>query len=111
MDISFRQSQLRKYCNDDRKLKKQYGLEMAKAIRRRLDDLRAVPNLEDMRALPGRCHELHGNLAGHMSLDLRGPYRLLFVPAHNPLPTTADNGIDWSKVTAIEILGVEDPHE
>jgi len=56
--------------------------------------------LEIVRALPGRCHELHGNLDGVLSLDLEHPYRLLFEPTEPP-PRLPDGGLDQA----------EDPHE
>lgn len=39
------------------------------------------------------------------------PYRLIFESADEPIPTKSDGGIDWTKVTAVRILGVEDTHE
>jgi hypothetical protein len=63
-----------------------------------------------MRRLPGRCHELTGDRSGQLSLDLDGPYRLIFVPANEPVPLKADGGLDRTRVTAIEIIGVEDTH-
>jgi len=59
---------------------------------------------------PNRCHELTGNRKGTISIDLDGPYRLLFEPINDPLPTLPDGGLDWGGVTAIKILGVEDTH-
>ena len=111
MDISFGTNRLRDDCNDQRRLNRRYGAEMAKVISRRLDDLRAARVLEDMRNLPGRCHELLADRAGQFSLDLRGPYRLLFVPAHDPVPRLPVGGINWAQVTAVEIIGVEDAHD
>ncbi len=64
-----------------------------------------------MRNLPGRCHELLYDRAGQLSLDLDRPYRLIFAPAHEPIPVKSDGGLDWKEVTAIKILGVEDTHE
>ena len=110
MDISFRTNRLREQCNQSRKLVTKYGAETAKTLMLRLDDLRAVETLADMRSLPGRCHELTGDRAGYLSLDLRGPYRLLFVPQDEPPPMKDDGGLDWNLVTAIEIQGVEDTH-
>jgi len=110
VDISFRTNRLRDDCNDQRRLKGRYGADMAKVISRRLDDLRAARILEDMRNLPGRCHELRGDRAGQLSLDLRGPYRLLFMPAHNAVPRMPDGGMNWTQVTAVEITEVEDTH-
>ena len=64
-----------------------------------------------MRWLPGRCHELTGNRKGQLSVDLDGPYRLIFKTAHNPLPRKEDGGLDWERVTAIVVLGVDNTHE
>jgi proteic killer suppression protein len=64
-----------------------------------------------MRHVPGRCHEVVGNRAGQLSLDLDHPYRLIFEPANDPIPRKDDGGLDWTKVTAVIIIGVEDTHE
>ena len=85
---------------------------MARVLRTRLDDLQAADVLEDMRRLfPGRCHELKGSRAGELSLDLAHPMRLIFEPDYDPVPSKEDGGLDWSRVTAVLILAVEDTHE
>lgn len=61
-----------------------------------MDDLVAALTLEEFRNLPGRCHELHSDRAGQLSLDLDGPYRLIFEPADDPIPTKPDGGLEWS---------------
>lgn len=111
MEITFASDKFREECNDHRLLVRRQGSDRAKRIRRRLDDLRAAETLEVMRSLPGRCHELKGNRAGQLSLDLDHPYRLLFEPANNPVPKKPDGGLDWTQVTAVRIIGVEDTHE
>ncbi|MBU7582886.1 MAG: killer suppression protein [Nostoc sp. TH1S01] len=111
MDIVFSDRKFEKECNDQKLLKKNHGADRAKRIRRRLDDLRDADVLEDMRNLPGRCHELLQDRAGQLSLDLDHPYRLIFEPADEPIPTKPDGGLDWNKVTAVRILGVENTHE
>jgi plasmid maintenance system killer protein len=97
--------------NDFRLLVKLHNQQRAKLIRRRLDDLRAAPNLDAMRNLPGRCHELKGDRDFEISLDLDGPYRLILYPAHNPIPLKPDLGLDWKKVTALLVKQVADTHE
>ncbi len=82
---------------------------MAKVMMQRLYELDAARSLEDLRNL-GRCHELRGDRAGQLSLDLRGPYRLIITPAHDPPPTRDDGGLDWSQVTAVKIIEVADTH-
>jgi hypothetical protein len=60
---------------------------------------------------PARCHALtEGQRSGQLSVDLDHPYRLIFIPDHDPIPMLDDGGLDCSQVTAIKILGVEDTH-
>lgn len=111
MDIIFSSTKLQKDCNDAKHARKRFGPLQAKLIRRRLDELRATDNLSVMRTIPqARCHELTGNRAGQVSVDLKHPYRLLFRPANRPVPRKADGGLDWARVTAVEIIDVEDTH-
>lgn len=84
---------------------------MAKVLRQRLDELYDADVLAQIRFLPGpRCHELKGNRAGQLSVDLAGPYRLIFEPADDPVPTKPDGGLDWRRVTAVRIREVTDTH-
>ncbi|MCL2266890.1 MAG: hypothetical protein FWC17_03890 [Treponema sp.] len=52
-----------------------------------------------------------GKQKGMLSVDLDHPYRLLFVPDHDPVPLKSDGGLDWKQVTAITITEIEDTHE
>lgn len=95
------------------KVNRKYGLERAKKIKKRLAELRAAAKLSDFppKQPPSRCHELKGNLQGKLSVDLDHPYRLIFKPNHDPIPTKEDGGLDWDRITAICILEVKDTHE
>ena len=66
-------------CNSEKLWIKKYGKNCAKKINLRLDDLQAAVNLEILRVLPGRCHELKGDKKGQLSLDLEQPLRLIFL--------------------------------
>lgn len=111
MEIAFRTEALRKVCNDSKALRRKYGPGGQKLIRRRLDELRAAPTLETMRYLPAaRCHELKGDLAGLLAVDIHKGYRIVFKPGNEPQPTKPDGGLDWAGVTAIVIEGIEDYH-
>ena len=111
MDIIFKTKKLDKQCNSQALLVRTYGSQCANLIRRRLDELGAANSLAEIRYLPqARCHELKGNHAGKLSVDLAHPYRLLFRPSNEPTPQKADGGIDWAGVSAVEIIGVEDTH-
>ena len=62
-----------------------------------------------MRSLPGRCHELTGDLAGCLSLDLDHPYRLLIRPAEQTAPGPG-GGLDWSAVESVVVIDIVDYH-
>lgn len=110
MDITFANDKLKALCNSDKALKQDYGAACAKKIRNRLDDMSAAATLEVCRYLPGRYHELKGDRQGQIAADVEHPKRLIFVPAHDPAPTKDDGGLDWGKVTAVCVIGIEDYH-
>lgn len=109
MEISFESARLAKLCNSEKKLRGKYGPRMAGLIQQRLLDLAAAETLAVMRFLPGRCHELVGNFAGHLAMDLVHPDRLLFRPDHDPVPRK-DGALVWELVTKIEVTGIGDYH-
>jgi proteic killer suppression protein len=111
VDILFSSRQLEKLCNDDRQATRKWGKAQAIVLGRRLDDLRAARCLEDLRNAPGGLHELKGDRAGQLGMDLRGGDRLVIEPAYDPLPRKADGGLDWAQVTAIRIKEVGDYHD
>lgn len=111
MDIVFRTRKLAKQCNDDREAQRTWGSEQAARLQTRLDDLSAAANLGVMAKLPGRLHELKGDRAGELSLDLKHPYRLIFEPANEPIPRKPDGGLDWNALTAVRILEITDTHD
>ncbi len=111
MDIFFTDRKLRKICADEKMMDRKLGERRAKVMRRRIVEFRAAETLEDIRSLPGaRCHELKGNRRGQLSVDLDHPYRLIFKPADDPIPTKQDGGLDWGRVTAIRVREIADTH-
>ena len=111
MEITFKTKKLLVLCNDSRKAAKELGQACAKKLRSRLDDLEACRSLEDMRSLPGRCHELTVELAGKLAVDLQGGMRLIFEPNREPPPTKPDGGLDWREITEIRVVDVRDYHD
>lgn len=113
MDLSFSSRRLQKQLSEQRAMTQAFGPKRAKRLQIVLTALRAAPDLGVFAppySPPHRCHELTGDRKGELSVDLDGPYRLIIVPAHNPVPQRQDGGLDWSRVTDIEIQGVEDTH-
>lgn len=111
MIIYFRTKKLQKICNNAKLSKKELGHDMARKLQQRIMELKAASCLDDIsRTPPQRCHLLTGDRDGQLSVDLKHPYRLFFIPANDPIPETEDEGLDWSKVTEIEIIEIDDPH-
>ena len=111
MKIHFSSEKQEKILNSSKELTKKRGPENAKKVRRRMDDLQAAVQLEAMRYLPGDTHELHGDSAGTLAIDLHKGWRMIFEPAEDPPPRKPDGGLDWSQITEIRILELEDYHE
>ncbi|OAD18842.1 killer suppression protein HigA [Candidatus Thiomargarita nelsonii] len=90
MNITFKTKKLQKLFNQKTDMIRKYGERRAKLIQLRLVQLQAAQSLADLGppySGPARCHELRGNRAGIFSVDLEHPYRLLFCPKHEPVPT------------------------
>ena len=111
MDIIFKSRKLERLCNDDRLAQREWGKPQAEVLGRRLDDLKAARNLEDLRSAAGDLHELKGDRAGQLSMKLKGGDRLIIEPAQEPLPRKPDDGLDWEQVTAIRVVEVGDYHD
>jgi proteic killer suppression protein len=109
--ISFKTKKLQKTCSYAREMQKQLGPAMARKLQQRLMELNAADSLAEISHLPPpRCHELSNDRAGQFSVDLVHPYRLLFIPADEPVPRRDDGGIDLERVREIEIIEIEDTH-
>ena len=112
MDLQFKTARLSKLCNERRRGAKKWGERRAKVLGGRLDDLRAAVTLDDLRFLPGDCHEYRHRKDHTLTLDLDGGWRLFFRPTQDPPPLLSDGeSLDWTKVTEVVITDVRDPHE
>ena len=111
MDVYFSTNKLQRLCSSEKDGERALGTQRARKLRQRLAELQAAANLNDISRLPpARCHELIGDRACQLSVDLQHPYRLLFIPANDPVPRKADGGLDWSGVTEVEIIDIDDTH-
>jgi proteic killer suppression protein len=111
MLVSFASKRMEREMANAAAIAKRYG-DLARRIMMRLEVLHQADCLSDVPIdPPPRRHMLAGNWDGCFAVDLNGNWRLVFRPNHDPLPSKEDGGIDLSKVTAIQILGVVDYHK
>ena len=109
MEVVFRNERLRKLINDFSALQRKYGEQVAKKVAIRLHHLESVRTLEDMKSLPGRCHELKHDRKGQLALDLSKNYRLVFQP-REASSTEGGGSLDWSQVESVVVLEIIDYH-
>lgn len=111
MEVMFSTRKMQRDCSAEREMVRRWGKPLAKKLQQRLTELDGAQTLADMSRLPAaRCHELKLNRKGQLSVDLAHPYRLIFVPDHDPVPLKPDRGLDWAAVTRVLILEVTDTH-
>jgi proteic killer suppression protein len=111
MDIAFRKRHLEKCANKNGYAQTELGPLRAKKYLARLTELKAAECLADLRNVPqADYHELTGDRKGEIACNVDHPYRLIFVPAHNPTPKKEDGGLDWNQVTAVEVTEIVNYH-
>jgi plasmid maintenance system killer protein len=111
MEVSFQNKKLEKLLTTEKEILKTYGPDNGKRIQRKLIQLAAVANLEELSQLPAtRLHPHAGNRKGLLSLDVKHPFRLMIKPDYESPPLKADGGLDWSAVRKVKIVEIIDPH-
>lgn len=110
MNIEFQDKKLRKLAENERKCYKELGNIRASLFLQRIDDLHNANTLEDVRYLPGNYHELLANRKGQWACDLDQPYRLIFQPLENPIPTDENGRYIWIKIIGVEIVEIINYH-
>lgn len=111
MNITFSDRKLASLVNDDRKLVREFGKKRAEKIKLRLNQLLIAETLEDVRMLPGNFHELTSNRKGQWACDLDHPYRLIFKPHEDPIPTDKHGRYIWLEITEVEVKEIINYHK
>lgn len=75
-----------------------------------MEDLEDASTLEDVRNLPGRYHELKEDRKGEWACDLDQPYRMIFIPHEDPIPTDEHGRYIWIEIKGVEVTKITDYH-
>lgn len=111
MNLTFSEKTLKKVANNDRKLDYEFGTLRGRLIKLRLDAMRAADNLEELRHVPGNFHELTGNRKGQWACSLDQPYRLIFEPHEDPIPTDDDGKYIWLDIKGVDVTEIVNYHK
>lgn len=108
MEIAFTNKSIRRLCENEAQGKIELGVKRAKALRRRLADLRAATCVRDL--VVGNPREITTSGRQKIVVDLCNDTRLVFCPNHKTTPKLKVGGVDWSRVGRIKILKIERDH-
>jgi len=110
VNISFQNKKLEKLAANESKLFKELGQIRGKLFLKRLGNLIDAKTLEDVRHLPGNYHELKADRKGQWACDLDQPYRLVFEPHEDPIPTDEHGCYIWLEIKGVEIIEITNYH-
>lgn len=110
MNIIFANKKLEKMANNFALSKKKLGNKRAIKYHQRLNDIYDVENFDKLKFLPGNFHLLKGDRNGQWACNLDHPYRLIFEPAANPVPTNEHGTLILTEIKIVEILEIIDYH-
>jgi len=103
--VTYADKRLEQQCTERARGVRDLGSERFKRLQRRMLQLKTAASMADLvgTGQPGRWHLLKADLAGGISADLDGPYRLIMEPAD-------DVSGELSSCTTVLITSIDDTH-
>ena len=107
MQLEVKDPKVKKIIEDADKLIKKVGLEMARMVKKRINEMKASPNFKEyLNYGLGKPHPLSGNLNNLYGIHLNKNYRLIVEPLIQKLD---DEGLKACK--KVNIKGVVEYHD
>lgn len=111
MELSYRNNKLAKLLNSEREILRTYGPDNGRRIMLRLSNIRDAATLEELSKVPQtRIHELKADRNKQISVDAKHPYRLILVCNNDETPRKDDGGLDWARITKVQLIEIIDTH-
>lgn len=104
MELAFDSKALRTVCESETVAKRKLGTKVAETLKHRLGDLRAATSINDVIVGQPRLLDAANE---QMVLDLGEGYRMIFCPNHPKKPVSETGTLDWTKVSRVRILRVD----
>jgi toxin HigB-1 len=109
VNIAFATLTIRALCECQATAEKKYGFAVAKQLRSIVADLREVGTVLELPV--GRPREIPATPHNMYAVDLAKGYCLVMRANHNRIPVTEMGTVDWSEVSRVMIIRIEDHHE
>lgn len=109
MKLTFKSVPLQRLLESQKMIQKTYGRDSERKIQQQMALLGSAESMQDVFSGPGKWHELTGNRKRQCSGNAGGGLRILIEPVP-PVPLREDGGVEWTKIDAVRIVGVEDYH-
>jgi len=104
LDIAFLSKSLRSLCTDETKAIDELGETSAAHLKRRLADIRASDNVNDL--IAGNPRTLETPNEDTYIIDIQNGLNIMFCANHNKNPNTSTGKIDWINVTRIKVIKI-----
>lgn len=104
VELAFTKKSLRDVCESQIRAERVLGVNVARALRARLADLRAAASVDDLVAGPPQI--VQSEPPGRVALPLGEGICLAFCGNHRAVPTADSGQVNWSKVNRIKIVHV-----
>lgn len=102
MELAFDSRALRTMCESETVAKRNLGTKVAETLKHRLGDLRAATSINEV--IVGQPRLLD---AEQMVIDLCDGYHIIFSANHPKKPISEDGALDWTKVSRVKILRID----
>ena len=101
MELRFKNSKIKKQCEDPKRAQRDFGLRMGTVLTQRVAELWAATCLLDLKFISAaRLHRLKGDRKYQYAVDLVNPYRLVFEPL-------LQDGVEIWDLDRIDIIRIE----
>jgi len=111
LNIAYRTTKLKKLATTEKELVREFGANVAKAIKLRIATMEATPNLNGIPSdMPTKRHLLKGDRKGQWSIAARDGICICVVPDHDPMPLNEDGSVDLTRVVSVKVVDIGDYH-
>ncbi|RQP12965.1 MAG: plasmid maintenance system killer protein [Microbacteriaceae bacterium] len=97
MELRYAGRDLEKVCTDARLMQRRLGVDVAKALQRRIKELEYVQEMDDLLRGTGKWEQLTADRAGQWSARLSANWRLIVTPDGNDQSVLVVEIVDYHR--------------